>query len=55
MRGAPPADVDALARAVSALSALAADLGDVLDALDANPIIVSPSGCVAVDALVIPR
>jgi acyl-CoA synthetase (NDP forming) len=55
VRGAPSADVDALARAVSALATLASDLGDRLDALDANPVIVSPSGCVAVDALVIPR
>jgi len=32
---------------------LAADLGDRLDALDVNPVIVSPGGCVAVDALVV--
>jgi acyl-CoA synthetase (NDP forming) len=53
-RGAPRADIDALARAVSRLSVLAADLGDDLAALDVNPVIVSPSGCVAVDALVEP-
>jgi hypothetical protein len=52
LRGAPAADVDALARAVSRLSVLAADLGDLLDALDVNPVIVAPHGCVAVDALV---
>jgi hypothetical protein len=51
-RGGPPADVDALARAVSRLSVLAADLGDRIAALDVNPVIVSPDGCVAVDALV---
>lgn len=55
VRGQPPADVDALADAVVALSWLAHDLGDHLDALDANPIICGPMGCVAVDALVIPR
>jgi acyl-CoA synthetase (NDP forming) len=55
VRAAPPADVGALAHAVSRLSVLAADLGDLLDALDVNPVIVSPSGCVAVDALVEPR
>lgn len=54
-RGAPAADVDAVARAVAALSVLAADLGDRLAALDVNPIIAGPDGCVAVDALVIPR
>jgi hypothetical protein len=37
------------------LSVLAADLGDALDALDVNPVIVSAKGCVAVDALVVPR
>jgi acyl-CoA synthetase (NDP forming) len=52
VRGAPPVDVVGLARALSRLSVLAADLGDRIDALDVNPMIVSPSGCVAVDALV---
>ncbi len=54
VRGAPPCDVDALARAVSRLSVLAVELGDLIAELDVNPVIVSPSGCVAVDALVIP-
>jgi hypothetical protein len=54
-RGQPPADVVALAQAVVALSWLAHDLGKHLDAFDVNPVICSPSGCVAVDALVIPR
>ena len=54
VRGAPPADVNALARALSRLSLLARDLGDLIGALDINPIIVSPRGCVAVDALVEP-
>jgi acetate---CoA ligase (ADP-forming) len=54
VRGAPPSDVDALARAVSRLSVLALELGDRIAELDVNPVIVSPSGCVAVDALVIP-
>jgi acyl-CoA synthetase (NDP forming) len=55
VRGAPPTDVDGLADAVSRLSVLAADLGDLLAALDVNPMIVSPDGCIAVDALVEPR
>jgi acyl-CoA synthetase (NDP forming) len=54
VRGAPPADVDSLARAVARLSVLASDLGDRLAELDVNPMIVSPEGCVAVDALVVP-
>lgn len=55
VRGAPPSDVAALARAVVGLSWLAHDLGEHLEALDANPVICAPDGCVAVDALVIPR
>ncbi|HEY5859708.1 MAG TPA: acetate--CoA ligase family protein [Actinomycetota bacterium] len=54
VRGAPAADVASLAFAISRLSVLASDLGDLIAALDVNPMIVSPGGCVAVDALVIP-
>jgi acetate---CoA ligase (ADP-forming) len=52
VRGAPPADVNSLARALSRLSLLAGDLGDLIGALDVNPVIVGSRGCVAVDALV---
>ena len=52
VRGAPPADVISLARALSRLSLLARDLGDLIGALDVNPVIVGSRGCVAVDALV---
>jgi acyl-CoA synthetase (NDP forming) len=52
VRGAPPADVNSLARALSRLSLLARDLGDLIGALDINPVIVGSRGCVAVDALV---
>jgi acyl-CoA synthetase (NDP forming) len=56
VRGAEPADVDALADAIARLSVLATDLGDLIAALDVNPVIVGPKGCVAVDALVeLPR
>jgi hypothetical protein len=54
IRGAPAADVDALAKAVSRLSVLAADVGDLLGALDVNPVIAGAAGCLAVDALVEP-
>ncbi|MGH2678253.1 MAG: acetate--CoA ligase family protein, partial [Actinomycetota bacterium] len=55
VRGKPAADVRAVARALVRLSALALDLGDRIEALDVNPLIAGPDGCVAVDALVIPR
>jgi len=55
IRGRPPADVEALTRAIVAVSWLAHDLGDRLEALDANPVICGANGCVAVDALVLPR
>jgi len=54
-RGAPPADIDSIVRAVTGLSALAEDLGDELEALDVNPLICGPTGAVAVDALAIWR
>jgi hypothetical protein len=34
-----------------AFSEMAIELGDVLDAVEANPVIASPRGVVAVDAL----
>jgi hypothetical protein len=55
VRGAPAADLDAVADAVVSLSTLALDLGDRLVALDVNPLIAGPDGCVAVDALVVAR
>jgi acyl-CoA synthetase (NDP forming) len=55
LRGKPPADVASLCRAIACLSVLADDLGEVLEQLDVNPVIASPDGCVAVDALVIAR
>lgn len=53
-RGADPADLDALIKAVMSLSAIAEELGDLIAEMDINPLIVSASGAVAVDALVIP-
>jgi acyl-CoA synthetase (NDP forming) len=55
VRGAPPADREAVTGAVLAVSQLAVELGDAIDALDVNPLIATPDGAVAVDALVVPR
>jgi acyl-CoA synthetase (NDP forming) len=55
VRGAPPADLGAVIRAIRGLSALAIELGDQIEALDINPLICGPDGAIAVDALAIPR
>lgn len=51
-RNRPPADMDALAAAVSSLSDLALELGDELRALEINPLSVTESGVLALDVLV---
>jgi acyl-CoA synthetase (NDP forming) len=53
VRGAPAADLDAVADATVRMSMLAEELGDDLEAVDVNPLVAGPRGCVAVDALVI--
>jgi acyl-CoA synthetase (NDP forming) len=55
VRGAPPADMDALALSVERFSVMAAALADCLCEADLNPLIATPQGAVALDALVIPR
>ena len=54
-RGAPAVDIDALADTIVRVSELAVDLGDKFDAVEANPVIATPHGVVAVDAVTIPR
>ena len=54
-RGQPAADMEAIADAIAGLSRLACELGDALDALDINPLICTPAGALAADALLIPR
>jgi hypothetical protein len=53
LRGRPAADRQALAEALARFSMLVADLGESIEQMDVNPLLVSPKGCVAVDALVI--
>jgi hypothetical protein len=57
VRGAPPADRAALARALVALSDLADHLGERLETVDVNPLLVLPEGqgVLALDALVVLR
>jgi hypothetical protein len=47
--------VAALAQVIVGFAELASELGEVLDAVEANPVIASPAGAIAVDALVIAR
>ena len=57
MRGAPAADVDALACAIAALSRFAAAHAEQLESLDLNPFVVLPrgNGAMALDAVLIAR
>ncbi|MBT6204013.1 MAG: acetate--CoA ligase family protein [Rhodospirillaceae bacterium] len=54
VRGAAPADRDALVDAVVKLSVLALELEGALAELDINPLLVRESGVVVLDALVVP-
>jgi len=51
-RGAPPADVAAVANAVAAFSEFAAAAGEHVAEAEINPLIAGPWGCLAVDGLV---
>lgn len=55
VRGAPPADVDALVEVILRVQRMAMELGDELSELDINPLMVLPrgQGAVALDALAI--
>jgi succinyl-CoA synthetase beta subunit len=57
LRGQPPADEEALARAIAALSVYAAAHAEAIESIDINPLVVLPkgSGVLALDALIVPR
>ncbi|MFJ9646826.1 acetate--CoA ligase family protein [Streptomyces sp. NPDC004244] len=57
VRGAPPADADALVEVVLRVQRMALELGGVLSELDINPLMVLPrgQGAVALDALAVCR
>jgi acetate---CoA ligase (ADP-forming) len=54
-RGRPRADRRALVDAIMKVQRLAVDLHDEVAELDINPLVALPRGCVALDALVVPR
>ena len=55
LRGQPPADLDALAAALSRLSLFAATNADTIESLDLNPFLVRPDGALALDAVLVTR
>jgi acyl-CoA synthetase (NDP forming) len=55
VRGAKPADVDALVDTIMKVQRLALDLAGDVGELDINPLVVRPRGAVALDALVVKR
>ena len=55
VRGSDPVDIAALAEVIVRFSELARDAAGVIGTIDVNPVIVSVSGAVAVDALMKPR
>ena len=54
-RGRPGVDIDGLVDTICRLSELAHDLRDIVDQIDVNPVIVSSSGAIAADALIVCR
>ncbi len=55
VRGQPPADLDALADAISKLSLFAAANADTLESVEMNPIRALPDRCLALDALIVKK
>jgi acetyltransferase len=51
-RGRPPADVDALVEVIRRVGQLALDLEDLMAEVEINPLMVTPTGAIAVDAVV---
>jgi len=52
-RDQPPADLGALAEAISRLSLFAAAHGDKIESVEMNPVRALPKGCLALDALIV--
>lgn len=54
LRGAPAVDVAAFCRVASRLSVLADACREHIGELEINPLLVVPSGCIGLDALIVP-
>ncbi len=52
-RGNPPVNIEALVELVLCFSKLVVKMGDLIDSMDLNPVLCSPTGCVATDARII--
>ncbi|MDH5345037.1 MAG: acetate--CoA ligase family protein, partial [Gammaproteobacteria bacterium] len=53
VRGRPAAAIDLYCQAAARFSAVVGALGDSIDEIDLNPVIVTDTICIAVDALVV--
>ena len=54
-RGRPPADLGAVAETIARLSVLAADHAETVESIEINPLLATPQGALALDALILPR
>ncbi|HWA50203.1 MAG TPA: acetate--CoA ligase family protein, partial [Dongiaceae bacterium] len=55
VRGQPPVHLQSLIGTIARFSAMLADLDGLIAEIDVNPLIAGPKGCVAVDALIVPK
>ncbi len=53
-RGQPAADLGSVATAFAAFSVMVGDLGGLIAEIDINPVLATPKGAIALDALVVP-
>ncbi len=53
-RGQPAADLGSVATAFAAFSVMVGDLGGLVAEIDINPLLATPKGAIALDALVVP-
>ena len=55
VRGQPPVHLQSLIGTIARFSAMLADLDGLIAEIDVNPLIGGPKGCIAVDALIVPK